>query len=163
MASSRSKTEKTLIMFSWSTQHVSFQLWRSNKLFGGCKSTLYLTNFHLTDHHGSNKNKNNFNGRQNSNSKSLITFFWQCSAPAAPSLSRRLPILPRVPTATKCSVVAASPAFSSGFSHGSMWNVQCSGMHVLWIIPWNTVSSREMNPRSISSASHKDKELKFVW
>jgi hypothetical protein len=33
-------------------------------------------------------------------------------------------------------------------------------MHVLWIIPWNTVSSREMNPRSINSASHKVKEQK---
>jgi hypothetical protein len=152
MTSTRSKTEKKIV-FSWSTQHVAFHLWR-------CKSTSYLTNFHLTHCHGSNKNKNNCNRHQNSNSKSLITFFWHCSAPAVPSCNRRLPILPSVPT--KCSMVAASPAFSSGFSHGSMWNVQRSGMHVLRIIPWNTVSSREMNPRSINSASHKDKELKFV-
>jgi hypothetical protein len=31
--------------------------------------------------------------------------------------------------------------------------VQLGGIHVLWITPWETVSRREMNPRSISSAS----------
>ena len=34
--------------------------------------------------------------------------------------------------------------------------VHSGGMQVLWIIPWDTVRSREMNPRSISSAkSHR--------
>lgn len=38
-----------------------------------------------------------------------------------------------VPIATKFSLVAAS---SSSVLHGSMLNVQPSGMHVLWVIPF---------------------------
>jgi hypothetical protein len=38
-----------------------------------------------------------------------------------------------------------------------MYSVQLGGMHVLWIVSWNAVISREMNPRSISSASHQQK------
>jgi hypothetical protein len=46
--------------------------------------------------------------------------------------------------------------------HGSMLNVQPSRMHVLWVIPLNTISCRKMNLRSINSASHRDKEVRFV-
>lgn len=85
-------------------------------------------------------------------SNSSTHTFRQCWALGPPSASRRRRVRPKIPAARPCASEGLSSACSLAVWHGSMWMVQSRGMQILWIIPWETVSSREMNPKSISSA-----------
>ena len=54
------------------------------------------------------------------------------------------------PASTKCAVVLA--ALAAGSEQGKRWCITLSRTHIFCVAPWNTLSSREMNPSSISSA-----------